>query len=146
MARSTAHLPKRFAPYLRQAETEAAIRYGQPQQQLAALLQNTLYQANQNLGAANTANRETIGSLRASGGLLSQAYTNAGLTPQVIASIANSPTGQRIASELAAGQAGVIQQQNGAQAGVAYQRQHIMDQLRQDVGQINGQATELSKE
>jgi hypothetical protein len=140
---SKIHLPKRFIPFLQQAQTDSELRYGQPQSELNSLLGSTVQQAAENLGASNTANREIIGSLRASGGLLDQAYTNAGLDATTRASIAGSPTGQRIASELASGQAGLLQQLSGAQSGAVYQRQHIMDQLHQDVGKINDQAGQL---
>jgi hypothetical protein len=143
---SKIHLPKRFIPFLQQTQTDAELRYGQPQAQLNSLLGSTVHQAAESLGAANTANREIIGSLRASGGLLDQAYTNAGLDAPTRAALANSPTGARIASELASGQAGLLQQLSGAQSGAVYQRQHILDQLHQDVGQINDQAGQLARE
>ena len=84
--------------------------------------------------------------MNAAGGNLTQVYNDAGLTPEVLASIGNSPTGQRIAAELARGQAGIIEQKSGAQAGQQFIQQRLGDDYRDDVGQINQQLRSLVTE
>src|ERR1044072_5532397 len=114
-----AKLPKRYLPFLRQARTETSIRYGQPQAALDQILKQTATLADTSLAAADTQNKSIIGALHAGAGDVSRAYSNAGLTPDVPAGAAGNPGLQRIASELASSQAGMIQQENGAVAGAA---------------------------
>src|ERR1044072_7918021 len=128
-----AKLPKRYLPFLRQARTETDIRYGQPQSALDQILTQTVTTAGRSLAAAETQNQSIIGARHAGAGDVSRAYSSAGLTPDVLAGAAGNPGLQRIASELASSQAGMISQENGAIAGAAYQRQHILDQLHDDL-------------
>lgn len=139
-------LPRRFRPYARQAETQAAIRYGGQEDALQSIF-DTL---TRDYGRQSTAQRDMgmslLGSLNHAGQNLTQVYSDAGLTPEVLATIGESPTGQRIAAELARGQAGIQEQRTGALAGQQYIQQRLADDYREDVGQINRQATSMAKE
>jgi len=141
-----AALPKRFQPLFDQAQTETAIRYGSQQDALGAILQQAARDYGRQSAAQTTAGQSVLGSLQRAPRQLTQAYTDAGLTPSLLGQISNSPTGQRLAGELASGQAGIQQQFTGAQAGQQYLQQHLYDEYRDDVGQIGGQITSLGKE
>jgi hypothetical protein len=141
-----AKLPKRFQPYADQAKTETAIRYGAQEAAFKSIFDQLTRDSGRNAQAQDTAYRSLLGSLQAAPADLSRVYSDAGLTPDVLATIGNSPTGQRLAGELARGQAGILQQQTGAQAGAAYQQQHIADQYHDDVGKLNDQASALATE
>jgi hypothetical protein len=139
-------LAKRFAPYLSQAQTEAEVRYGAQEAALRSILGQTTHDFQQQVGAQDAANRSYQGALQGASSGLSKVYSDAGLTPTLLASLAGTPTGARIAGELASGQGAIQQQQLGAQAGQAYQVQHLGDLYKQDVGKIGDQATSLATE
>jgi uncharacterized membrane protein len=139
-------LAKRFQPFLQQALTEAAIRYGSQESALKSILGQTTHDFQQQVGAQDAANRSYQGALQGASAGLSKVYSDAGLTPSLLASLAGTPTGARIAGELASGQGAIQQQQLGAQAGQAYQVQHLGDLYKQDVGKIGDQATSLATE
>jgi hypothetical protein len=139
-------LAKRFQPFLQQAQTEAAIRYGAQESALKSILGQTTHDFQQQVGAQDAANRSYQGALQGASSGLSKVYSDAGLTPTLLASLAGTPTGARIAGELASGQGAIQQQQLGAQAGQAYQVQHLGDLYKQDVGKIGDQATSLATE
>jgi hypothetical protein len=146
VAKPKASLPKRFAPYAAQAQTETALRYGAQEAAFKSIFDQLTRDSGRNAQAQDTAYRSLLGSLQAAPADLSRVYSDAGLSPQVLATIGNSPTGQRLAGELARGQAGILQQQTGAQAGAQYQQQHIADQYHDDVGKLNDQASALATE
>jgi hypothetical protein len=122
------------------------MRYGAQEAAFKSIFDQLTRDSGRNAQAQDTAYRSLLGSLQAAPADLSRVYSDAGLTPDVLATIGNSPTGQRLAGELARGQAGILQQQTGAQAGAAYQQQHIADQYHDDVGKLNDQASALATE
>jgi hypothetical protein len=139
-------LPKRFRPLFDQAQTETAIRYGAQEDALGSILAQASRDYGRQSAAQQTASQSVLGALKAAPGRLTQAYSDAGLTPSLLSQIAGSPTGQRLAGELAAGQAGIQQQFTGAQAGEQYLQQHLFDQYRDDANQVGGQLSSLGKE
>lgn len=143
MAKATPHpvLPKRYRPFLGQALNEADLRYGAQEAGFRSLLSSTTHDYSQQSAAQSAATRSLLGAYASAPADLSRVYSDAGLTPSLLGSIANSPTGQRLAGEQARAQAGIQQQTLGAKAGGAYQQQHLFDQYRQDVGKINDQAS-----
>lgn len=143
MAKATPQpvLPKRYKPYVAQANTEADLRYGGQEAAFGSLFGSTRHDYQQQSAAQGAATRSLLGALAAAPADLNRVYSEAGLSPSVLAGISNSPTGQRLAGELARSQAGIQTQATGAQAGGIYQQQHLFDQYRQDVGKINDQVT-----
>jgi hypothetical protein len=141
-----AKLPKRFRPLQQQALTEADIRYGGQQAALGSIFDEATRGYQKNVAAQQTATAGLLGALNMAPVQIHQAYTDAGLTPGLLSQIGNSPTGQRLAGEMAAALAGVAQQRSGANAGAIYQLGHLTDQYREDVGKVNQQSTALAKE
>jgi hypothetical protein len=139
-------LPKRFQPLFDQADVETRLRYGSQENALGSILQQAATDYGRQSAAQSTASQTLLGALKTAAPRLTQAYSDAGLTPAVLQQIANSPTGQRLAGELASGQAGHQQQQTGAQAGAQYLQQHLYDGYRDDVNQIGGQLSSLGQE
>lgn len=142
----TKPLPKRFRPFADQVANESEIRYGGQEAALESLLGQTTRGFERQSGAQDAAARSLLGSLASASSDLNRVYSDAGLTPSLLSQIGNSPTGQRLAGELARGQAGIQQQQLGAQAGRAYQTQHLGDEYREDTGKINDSLLALTKE
>src|SRR6478609_2592704 len=97
-------LPKRFRPYLEQAQTQAALRYGAQESALGGVLAQLVRDYGRQSEAQHSAGQN-----------LEKVYTDAGLTPALRQQIADSPTGQRLAGELASGQASIQNQTLGAQ-------------------------------
>lgn len=145
-AKKKTTLPQRFAPYAAQAATETAIRYGGQEDALKSIFGQTTANYQRQAQAQDAANRSLLGALQTAGVDLNRVYSDAGLTPEARAAMAGTPTGARLAGELARAQGGIQQQQLGAQAGQAYQVQHLGDLYREDVGKINDQASSLAKE
>lgn len=143
---ATPPLPKRFLPLLAQAQNEAALRYGSQEAGLASILGQLSRQHERDLGAQTTANMSLLGSFQGADQRLGNFYTDAGITPQVQATLAGTPTGARLASELAQNRADIQQGLLGAQAGNQYQIGHINDQYNEGVQQISDQAQALLKE
>jgi hypothetical protein len=87
-----------------------------------------------------------LGALKGADKGLRDVYAQSGLGPNLLSQIAGSPTGQRLAGELASNRVDVKNQLLGAQAGQQYIQQHFGDQYREDVGNINAQGSALAKE
>lgn len=143
MAKATPQpvLPKKYQPFLTQALSEGDLRYGAQEAGFKSLYSQATHDYGQQSQAQNAATRSLLGALAAAPADLNRVYSEAGLSPSVLAGISNSPTGQRLAGELARSQAGIQTQATGAQAGGIYQQQHLFDQYRQDVGKINDAAS-----
>lgn len=139
-------LPQRFRPLYDQARTQSELRYGAQQAGFGSLLDQLTHDYGQQAAAQKAAGQSILGSLQGAGSQLSQTYAQAGLTPQLLANIQNSPTGQRLAGELASNQAAIQQQQLGAQAGQQYIQQHLADQYQQDVGKVRDQLQAMLRE
>lgn len=132
-------LPKRFRPLYDQALSEADLRYGAQQAGLASVLGSLTHDYGQQAQAQHDAGQSVLGALKGADSNLQQVYSQSGLTPQLLAQIGDSPTGQRLAGELAQGRQDLQGQLLGAQAGQQYQQQHIADQYQQDTGKVRDQ-------
>jgi hypothetical protein len=121
-------LPKRFQPLANQAATETAIRYGGQESALASVLGQLTHDYSRQSQAQADAGQSVLGALHGAGDRLTQTYSDAGLTPALLAQIGNSPTGQRLAGELASGKA------------------DLQQQLLGDVGKVNSQLTSEQQE
>lgn len=139
-------LPKRFQPFLQQALNEAALRYGGQESALAQILGQVQRDYGKQSQAQAGAGMSLLGALRGAGQQLTQTYSDAGLTPTLLAQIGNSPTGQRLAGEFAGHQADIQSQQVGAQAGQQYIQQHLGDQYNEDRNNVLSQLAAEQKE
>jgi len=139
-------LPKRFRPLFDQAMTQAELRYGAPEAALGTVLAQLTREYNRGTAAQTSANQTVLGALQGADQRLNQTYTDAGLTPELRAQIGNSPTGQRLAGELASNRADVQSQQLGQQQG----HQYLLDKLRSDFGDdldaLSSQGMAMAKE
>lgn len=139
-------LPQRFVPYLEQAQTQGALRYGAQETGLQGLFDSATQNYQRQSAAQEGASRSLLGSLATGSVNLNNAYSDAGLTPEVRAQYAGTPDGQRILASLARGQGDIQQQQIGAQAGRQYIQQRLGDDYRTDVGKIEQQRAAMSTE
>lgn len=141
-------LPRRYQPYLAQANTEADVRYGAQQSALQQLRSQAVHDFTQGLLAQHTATQGLLGQLNLAPQEISNGYAASGLTSPLLASLARSgsPTAQRIASEQASALAGIAQQRVGAQAGEVAGINHLTDTYNTDVGNINSQSSALQNE
>lgn len=139
-------LPRRFEPYQRQADTQTEIRYGAQETGLKSIFDRLTSDYTRQADAQRTMGMSLLGSLNTAGQDLTHTYSEAGLTPEVLAGIGNNPGGERIASELARAQAGILEQKTGALAGQQYIQGDLADKYREDVGEINTQAQALARE
>lgn len=139
-------LPSRYKPYLAQSKTETAIRYGSQESALHQIFDQTTRDYYRQATAQRDAGMSVLGALKGADKGLRQVYAQSGLGPHLLSQIAGSPTGQRLAGELASNRSDVKQQLLGAQAGQQYIQQHLGDQYREDVGNINAQGSALAKE
>lgn len=139
-------LPQRFRPFFDQSQTQAELRYGGQTSALAQILGQVTRDYQRQSAAQTTAGASLMGALRGADTQLTNTYNDAGLTPTLLAQIGNSPTGQRLAGELASNRAAVQQQATGAQAGQQYLHQRLGDEYRDDVGQVSDQLQALTKE
>lgn len=139
-------LPKRFQPLLEQARTQGALRYGAQESGLQSIFDDVTQNYTRQSAAQEGAARSLLGSLATGGVRLNQAYSDAGLTPEVRAQYAQTPDGQRILASLARGQGDIQQQQLGAEAGRQYIQQRLGDDYRTDVNKINSQKTAMDTE
>lgn len=139
-------LPQRFRPFYDQALTSAELRYGAQESGLSSILAQLTNDYGRQSTAQRDAGMSVLGALKGADQNLQQVYSDAGLNPTVLSQIAGSPTGQRLAGELAGNRADVLQQINGAQAGQQYIQGNLADQYRQDVGQVSQQGMALAKE
>lgn len=146
---STKHdpkLPKRFIPLLNQATTEATLRYGGQESGLQSIFDQATRQYSENAGAQRDMGMSLLGSLGHADQDIQKVYSDAGLTPSLLSQIAGSPTGQRLAGEFASNRADIKDQTLGAQAGQQYIQQHLADNYRTDVNDINRQWQQLNTE
>lgn len=143
---ATPPLPKRYAPFLQQAQTQTALRYGATEDQIGSLLAALAHDYGQQAQAQRTASMSVLGALQGADANLQKTYTESGLTPSLLSEIGNSPTGQRLAGELASGRAGLQSQLLGQMQGDEYQRQHIADNYQQAVGKASDSLLSLEKE
>lgn len=143
---ATPPLPKRYAPFLQQAQTQSALRYGSQEDQLGSLLASLSHDYGQQAQAQRTASMSILGALQGADANLQKTYADSGLTPSLLAQIGNSPTGQRLAGELASGRAGIQSQVLGQQQGDQYIQQHNADMYQQDRGKVADQYMSLEKE
>lgn len=139
-------LPKRFRPFFDQSATETAIRYGSQESALGSLLEALNRDRGRESAAQMTAGGSVLGAYQDADKNLQKVYTDAGLTPSLLGQIADSPTGQRLAGELASGRGAIQAQATGAQAGQQYIQQHISDQYNDDFGKVADQVTALTRE
>jgi hypothetical protein len=139
-------LPSRYRPYLAQSRTETAIRYGSQESALHQIFDQTTRDYYRQATAQRDAGMSVLGALKGADKGLRDVYAQSGLGPHLLSQIADSPTGQRLAGELASNRVDVKNQLLGAQAGQQYIQQHLGDQYREDVGNINAQGTALAKE
>lgn len=143
---STPPLPKRFLPLLAQVQNEAALRYGSQESGIASILGQLSRQRDNDLGAQQTANMSLLGSLQGADKRLAGFSSEAGLTPEVQASLVGTPTGARLAGELVQNRADNQQALLGAQAGNQYQVGHINDQYNDQVQTLSDQLQAEQKE
>lgn len=146
MAKGTKGVARRFQPYVTEAENQTGIRYGAQEAGLASIFDQRTRDYTRDAAAQQTAYRSLLGSLRAAPADLTRAYSDAGLTPAMLAQIGESPTGQRLAGELARAQTGLQGQLLGAESGNQYQQSKLSSEYGDDVRQINSQAQALQKE
>jgi hypothetical protein len=139
-------LPSRYRPYLAQSKTETAIRYGSQESALHQIFDQTTRDYYRQATAQRDAGMSVLGALKGADKGLRQVYAQSGLGPHLLSQIAGSPTGQRLAGELASNRVDVKNQLLGAQAGQQYIQQHLGDQYREDVGNINAQGSALARE
>lgn len=129
-----------------QAQTQTDIRYGAQRDALAQILGGLDRNFTRQSEAQRTAGMTLTGALRGQKDRLGQAYTDAGLTPTLLAQIGNSPTGQRLAGDYARSLAAADQQMQSAMAGQQFLQQRLADDYRDDVGQVQQQAQSLARE
>jgi hypothetical protein len=141
-----AALPKRFRPLFDQAQTETAIRYGSQEQALGSILDQVTRDYGRQATSQRDAGQSVLGALTHAPQELNKVYSDAGLTQGLLAQIGHSPTGQRLAGELASGQAAIQQQRLGAQAGQQYMQQRLYDQYTDDAGRVQSQRAGIAKE
>jgi hypothetical protein len=139
-------LPSRYKPYLAQSKTETAIRYGSQESALHQIFDQTTRDYYRQATAQRDAGMSVLGALKGADKGLRDVYAQSGLGPHLLSQIAGSPTGQRLAGELASNRVDVKNQLLGAQAGQQYIQQHLADQYREDVGNINAQGSALARE
>ena len=140
-------LPKRFQPFLQQALSQAELRYGAQESGLASLLGQLTRNYGRDVQSQQTANASLLGSLQGASTNLNKVYNDVGLGPTVLSQIAGTnPSYARLAGELASGQAGIQQQQLGAEAGGQYLLNHLRDNYGDQVQQVSDQNQALTKE
>lgn len=118
-------LPKRFQPYLDQALNEADLRYGAQEATFGTVLGQLSKDRDRQLLAQQTAQQSLLGSLNQSDQNVNRYYSDAGLNPTVLGSLAGSNTGARLAGEMAGYRTQNQQNLLSAQAGGQYQQQRI---------------------
>jgi hypothetical protein len=139
-------LPKRFRPFYDQAQTQSELRYGAQESALGSVLAQLVRDYGRQSQAQHSAGQSVLGALSGASAGLEKVYTDAGLTPALRAQISESPTGQRLAGELASGQASIQDQTRGAQMGQQYIQQRLGEQYQDDVGQVSDQSVAMAKE
>lgn len=143
---ATPPLPKRFQPLLQQAQTEAALRYGSQESGLASLLGQLSRQHQNDLAAQQTANMSLLGSLKGADSQLQGFYNDAGLTPQAQAQLVGSPTGARLAGEMASARTANQGSLLGAQASNQYLTSKINSDFGDRLQQVSDQSQAEQKE
>lgn len=143
---ATPPLPKRFQPLLQQAQTEAALRYGSQESGLVSLLGQLSRQHQNDLAAQQTANMSLLGSLKGADTQLQGFYNDAGLTPQVQSQLVGSPTGARLAGEMASARTANQGSLLGAQASNQYLTGKINSDFGDRLQQVSDQSQAEQKE
>ena len=141
-----AKLPRSQQKFLDQAQTEAALRYGGQEATFATVLGQLTRDRDRQLDAQETANRSLLGSLRGADANVGRYYSDAGLTPSVLSTLAQDPSGQRLASEMAGYRAQNQSALLGQLAGDQFQRQQIHQNYQDASGQVFDQAAAEQKE
>lgn len=139
-------LPRSQRRFYDQADVQTRLRYGAQESALGSILEQLTRDYGRQAQAQQTAGQTVLGAYTGANQGVTQTYNDVGLTPNVLASIASSPTGQRLAGEVASYKAANDQQARGIQAGQQYLQQHIADQYSDDVGKVTDQLQSLTGE
>jgi hypothetical protein len=139
-------LPQRFRPFYDQALTEADLRYGAQEAAFGTVLGQLGRDRDRQILAQRTAQQSLLGSMQQSDNNVNRFYSDSGLTPTVLQSLAGSNTGARLAGEMAGYRSQNAQNLISAQAGGQYQQQRINqdygDKRASLVDQLNAEQRE----
>ncbi|HWK30102.1 MAG TPA: hypothetical protein VNS09_26260 [Solirubrobacter sp.] len=138
--------PKRFDPFVGQARTQGALRYGAQESALSSIFDDTTRRYAQQSLAQESAYRSLLGSLQRAPAQLQQGYTDAGLSPNVLQSLAGTPEGVRLMGSQARASTDLQMQRLGAEQGQRFIQGKLADDYRSDVGKLNQQKVAMATE
>jgi hypothetical protein len=139
-------LAKSQRKFLDQAQTEAELRYGGQEATFATVLGQLSRDRDRRLDAQATAQSALLGSLQGADANVDRYYKESGLEPNVLSTLAQDPTGQRLAGEMAGYRAQNQQGLLSSLAGDQYQRSRINEDYTDRSGTVFDQARAEQKE